>query len=76
MKKLKRLLQNILKVQGEINSEDILIIGDTLHDLEVARALDINCALIADGLFHPERLYGHGVEVYSNLGEFLKLLNE
>lgn len=37
---------------------DVLLIGDTLHDAEVARELGVDCALVAGG-HHPEsRLRG------------------
>ena len=45
--------------------EDVLLIGDTLHDLEVAQAIGINCVLVAAGHHPTHRLcarHGHVVE--------------
>lgn len=48
----------------------ILLVGDTLHDLEVARELGVDCALIAAG-HHPfERLRASGAPVFADLAAF------
>ena len=48
----------------------ILLVGDTLHDLEVARELGGDCALIAAG-HHPfERLDASGAPVFADLAAF------
>jgi phosphoglycolate phosphatase len=49
---------------------EILLVGDTLHDLEVARDLGIACALIAAGHHPAERLRKAGVPVFANLAGF------
>ncbi|MCX6953797.1 MAG: HAD hydrolase-like protein [Verrucomicrobia bacterium] len=49
---------------------DILLIGDTLHDLEVARELGVDCALVAAGHHPAERLRAGGAPVFSDLGAF------
>jgi phosphoglycolate phosphatase len=46
---------------------EILLIGDTLHDLDVARAIGVNCVLVACG-HHPEaRLRSHTDHVLADL---------
>lgn len=49
---------------------DILLVGDTLHDLEVARELGIGCALIAGGHHPAARLQATGARVYTDLAAF------
>ena len=38
-----------LKWIEDKNPEDCIMLGDTLHDLEVARAMNVECILIANG---------------------------
>lgn len=51
-------------------TEQILLVGDTLHDLEVAEALGVDCALIANGHHPAERLRVRSTRVFANLGAF------
>ena len=46
---------------------DALLIGDTTHDYEVARALNADCRLVANGHHSRERLQKCGVPVYESL---------
>src|SRR4051812_32324494 len=46
---------------------EILMVGDTLHDLEVARDLGIDCVLIAAGHHSPARLRAKYDRIYENL---------
>lgn len=46
-----------------------LMIGDTLHDLDTARQLGIDCVLVAAGHNSHARLTTGGVPVYHSLGE-------
>lgn len=47
---------------------DILLVGDTLHDHEVARELGVACALVAAGHHPAERLRTSGALVFTDLG--------
>ena len=49
--------------------EDVLLVGDTMHDCEVARAMGIDCALIAGGHQSASRLQGNGVPVIAGRRE-------
>lgn len=51
-------------------TEEILLIGDTLHDLDVAEALGVDCVLIANGHHPVERLRARTTRVFANLGAF------
>jgi len=53
--------------------ENILLVGDTLHDHEVAEATGIDCILIAHGHQSYERLSTSGREVVNNFEELLSL---
>jgi phosphoglycolate phosphatase len=53
--------------------EEILLIGDTLHDHEVAEATGINCILVAHGHQSAERLKYSGRDVVNNFDELLTL---
>jgi phosphoglycolate phosphatase len=48
---------------------EILLVGDTLHDLEVAHALGIDCVLLAHGHHSGERLRAKHDRVCKNLAE-------
>jgi len=54
------------------NRKEIIFIGDTLHDLDVANTLGAKCALIAHGHNSYQRLLGKGVPVFNNLLELKK----
>lgn len=49
--------------------EEVLLIGDTLHDLEVARALGVDCALVSSGHQSRERLLAATEHVFDHLDE-------
>ena len=51
--------------------DEMVLIGDTLHDFEVAQALGIHCILMAHGHHTPERLAATGAPVVHSLGELL-----
>jgi len=56
----------LLRDLGEAPSE-IVLIGDTLHDLEVARSLGIDCVLVGHGHHGAERLRASGATVVESL---------
>ncbi|MFX1236987.1 MAG: HAD family hydrolase [Promethearchaeota archaeon] len=55
------------------NSE-ILYVGDTIHDHEVARTLEVDCVLIPSGHQSKERLERREVPIISSLNEVLNFL--
>ncbi|MCP5064481.1 MAG: HAD family hydrolase [Ignavibacteriae bacterium] len=61
------LMQKIGNGHGET-----LMIGDTVHDSEVAKAMGADCVLIADGHQNKETLLKCGVPVFDRLSEILK----
>jgi len=53
---------------------EVLLVGDTLHDAEVAEALGAPCVLIAHGHNHPGRLRATGWPVFEDLAAFAEPL--
>ena len=53
-----------------------LLLGDTTHDCEVARAIGADCILVADGHQSAARLSACGVPVVATLNEVLPLLRK
>lgn len=54
------------------NHHEILLVGDTLHDVEVADEIGTECILIAQGHASYERLLSSGNKVFNNIIEFKK----
>jgi len=54
-----------------INPSESLLIGDTLHDVEVAQALGMECLLIEGGHQSAARLKGSNIKVIQDLNEIL-----
>ena len=54
--------------------EQMLLVGDSLHDLEVARELGIDCALVARGHQSKERLLEKTAWVFDKLSDVADLL--
>ncbi len=49
------------------NGDDVLLIGDTVHDFEVSQEIGANCILIAEGHQSKQKLVECGVMVFDNL---------
>lgn len=54
--------------------KEIVLIGDTLHDFEVAEAMGTECILLAHGHHTPERLAATGKPVAHSLRELVELV--
>ena len=52
------------------DNKEVLLIGDTLHDVEVADEIGTECVLIARGHNTYDRLVSSGKNVFHNLHEF------
>ena len=55
----------------QIEKNNTRIIGDTIHDYEVANELGIECILVADGHQSEKRLKTTGATVVSTLGKLI-----
>ena len=49
--------------------KDVIMIGDTVHDSDVANAMKIDCLLINHGHMGDEKLKSTGRKVFSNMGQ-------
>lgn len=67
--KIKRGRQLLEKFQ--LNKTKTFIIGDTIHDYEVAHELGIKCILVADGHQSEERLRSTAAIVVSELSQLI-----
>lgn len=61
---------NFVRAEG-IKATDIVFIGDTVHDFEVAEEIGCRCILVADGHQSEGRLRATDAEVISTLIELL-----
>ncbi len=71
-------LENGKRFINELNIDNnqVLLIGDTLHDFEVADALGINCVLLTNGHQPRHRLQSCAVKLFDTLADLQKnLLN-
>ncbi len=53
------------------NSSDILLVGDTVHDSEVAEKIDSDCILIDQGYVNRQRLEATKRKIFSNIMEVM-----
>jgi len=60
--------------QFNLKRENILLIGDTLHDKEVADEMGCRCVLVSNGHQAKERLLVNGNKVVESLSELLTIL--
>ena len=65
--------RNFLQAQN-LSAEQTLLIGDTLHDAEVAGHLGAPCILVASGFYNAERLKAAGVPVAEDWGQLEEML--
>lgn len=63
--------KDLMKKLNQHNS-NVLLIGDTIHDFEVAEAMNAGCILVANGHQSKEKLVGCGVDVYDNLEQVIE----
>ncbi len=61
--------RNLMKTIGNKEGETLLI-GDTVHDYDVATEIGAECVLIADGHQNYDVLVKTGAKVFNNLREF------
>ncbi|NWF89299.1 MAG: HAD family hydrolase [Ignavibacteriaceae bacterium] len=62
----KELMEKLNHEKGEV-----LLVGDTVHDFEVAREIGADCVLIASGHQSKSKLVECKVKVYENLDEMM-----
>lgn len=67
----KKLIENL-----PFNKDEMILIGDSLHDLEVARDLGIECLLVANGHQSKERLTAQTQNVVDNIAGLMEWLQQ
>ena len=55
--------------------QEVIMIGDTIHDSEVAKAMNIECLLVDHGHVNRERLQKTGQPLISNLNQVVDVLD-
>ena len=60
--------------QNDIDANDVLMIGDTVHDFEVAENIGCDCILIARGHNSKERLMSTGAMVLDSIEELIRVV--
>lgn len=58
-----------------IPAQTAVLVGDTLHDAEVARACGIGCILVSFGHYNHTRLQSAGVPVADSMAEVLQIIS-
>jgi phosphoglycolate phosphatase len=58
---------------GKLNLEpiELLLVGDTIHDFEVASELGCSCILVSNGHQSHERIIAAGVQIIDDLAELI-----
>ena len=64
------------RISSNGTAGNILLIGDTIHDYEVAREINADCILISHGHQDEKRLLKLGIPVAKNFNELSKLIKE
>ncbi len=59
----------------DYDPHEVVMVGDTIHDSEVAKAMGIDCVLVENGHVSRDRLETTGRKVVSNLSGFVDLLD-
>ena len=59
--------------QLAVPANSILLVGDTVHDFEVAKAIGTDCVLIPSGHHSLQKLHSCGVKVLDSLQDTLSL---
>ncbi len=70
--KVERGKQLLSKIQ--VPKDEIIMIGDTKHDGEVAKEVGINCILVSHGHHTREKLQTCGVEIFDNFEEVKRFI--
>ncbi len=62
----------VLLKELKLKPGDVVLIGDTVHDFEVASEIGVDCILIADGHNQREKLESCGVTVLDSIEQVTK----
>ena len=62
----KKLLEDL-----SLSPKEVLLIGDTIHDYEVSKAIGCDCLLVSCGHQHLDKLRNYDVPVYNSLSDLV-----
>jgi len=65
-----------IKIRSNGSTGNILLIGDTIHDYEVAKEINSDCILLSHGHQDEERLLQIGIPVVKDIKELSNMLKE
>jgi phosphoglycolate phosphatase len=65
-----------MRIRSNGTAGNILLIGDTIHDYEVAEEINSDCILVSHGHQDEERLLQLGIPVVKNINELRIILRE
>ncbi len=60
----------------DLNPSSVLLVGDTLHDAEIAASLGVDCWLISNGHQSRQRLESAGVPILDSLSNLTNLIQK
>ena len=69
------LAKEFMTAQG-LNPSSVLLVGDTLHDAEIAASLGVDCWLISNGHQSHQRLESAGVPILDSLSNLTNLIQK
>ena len=61
-------------LEQHLNPNEVVFVGDSVHDCEVAHHAGCHCVLIANGHEHKDKLVKTGCRVVDTIQDFAKLL--
>ena len=67
-------IELVKKINNSVDRENVLMVGDTTHDYEVASSAGWNCILISRGHQSRKALVGVGCEVVDSARELVKFI--
>jgi phosphoglycolate phosphatase len=63
-----------LRKKLSYNEDEILFVGDTLHDADVAKAMNVKCILISKGHQSQKKLLENGNVLLSDISELKNII--
>lgn len=67
-------IERAVEYIGKSENSRVLVIGDIVHDADMASQLGADCVLLSSGHENRERLYSAGVAVIDNLTELKNMI--
>ena len=62
---------NLSIIKNNIDTTSSLLVGDSIHDYEVASSINVDCVLVSTGHTNKERLLKTNCKVIDNLSDLI-----